>query len=160
MTSLVKIPPMKKEEYDTLLANNHLSKIAFTKDNRTYIAPFLYAFDGKRLYFLPSRYGRKMDFFHANPHVSVEVDEVAPDMSSYRFVTLSGRLEEVTEKTAADRIKQMFSAMLQDGRLSKNALHALGINPAEDAAKIMDTDRLMVWELKNVTNIVALKDTV
>lgn len=63
MTSLVKIPSMQRKEYDKLLLENHLSRIAFTKDNRAYIAPFLYVFDGKRLYFLPTRYGKKMDFF-------------------------------------------------------------------------------------------------
>lgn len=160
MNPLVKIPRMERDEYDHLLRENHLSRIAFTNENRTYIAPFLYAFDGKHLYFLPSRYGKKMEFFKQNPHVSVEVEDVAADMSRYRFVTLTGHLEEVTKPEEMQRVKEMFASMIESGRLSENALSALGIDPAKTAKEILNPNRTPVWELKGVSEITALKDSV
>ena len=36
----------------------------------------MYVFDKKYLYFLTSRYGRKMEYFAANPQVSVEMENI------------------------------------------------------------------------------------
>lgn len=159
MTSIVKIPSMQRKEYDRLLLENHLSRIAFTKDNRAYIAPFLYVFDGKRLYFLPTRYGKKMDFFKTNPHVSVEVEDVAHDMSYYRFVTLSGRLEEVVHPEKKHEVRRMFADLIENRTLSENALNALGIDSHEPVTEILNSNRSMVWALTGVDSITALKDT-
>jgi hypothetical protein len=38
-----------------------------------------------------------MELFTQNPAVSVEIEHVAPDMSAYKFVTLQGKLSEVTD---------------------------------------------------------------
>src|SRR5512136_809803 len=81
----VKIPKMPKAEYDSLIKRQNVSRIAFCADGQAYIAPFMYVFDGKYLYFLSTRYGRKIEYFTKSPDVSVEVEQYAPDMSSYRF---------------------------------------------------------------------------
>ena len=159
MSHLVKIPKMERSEYDQLLFENHVSRIAFTREDRPYSAPFIYVFDGKHLYFLPSRYGKKMELFKHNPHVAVEIEDVAHDMSRYRFITLSGKLEEVTKPEKARQVREMFANLIQSGRLSENALKALGIDSAESISRILDDDRSLVWELRNLTDIVALKDT-
>ena len=159
MTSLVKIPSMPRIEYDKLLHENHLSRISFTKNDRAYIAPFLYVFDGKRLYFLPTRYGKKMDFFTTNPHVSVEVEDVAHDMSYYRFVTLSGRLEEIVNPDEKQSVRRMFADLIGNRDLSENALKALGISSHEPVSEILNSNNSMVWALTNVESITALKDT-
>jgi len=52
---------------------------------QAYIAPFMYVFDGKYLYFLSTKYGRKIEYFKSNPRVSVEIEEYAPDLSSFTF---------------------------------------------------------------------------
>ena len=46
---LLKIPHMEKEEYDTLIRENYVSRIAFKGDAYPYVAPFLYVFDGHYL---------------------------------------------------------------------------------------------------------------
>ncbi|HJK12673.1 MAG TPA: pyridoxamine 5'-phosphate oxidase family protein, partial [Methanocorpusculum sp.] len=78
-----KIPAMQKDEYDALIRRGILARIAFSGTEHPYIAPFMYVFDEHNLYFLSTRYGRKMDLFAKNPAVSVEIEEVAPDMSAY-----------------------------------------------------------------------------
>ncbi|MFZ0925794.1 MAG: pyridoxamine 5'-phosphate oxidase family protein [Halobacteriota archaeon] len=52
---LLKIPHMEKEEYDTLIRENYVSRIAFKGDAYPHVAPFLYIFDGHYLYFLSTR---------------------------------------------------------------------------------------------------------
>jgi nitroimidazol reductase NimA-like FMN-containing flavoprotein (pyridoxamine 5'-phosphate oxidase superfamily) len=43
---IVKMPLMKKSEYDTLINEECICRIAFAGDSHPYIAPFLY--DSKR----------------------------------------------------------------------------------------------------------------
>lgn len=158
MPDAYKIPKMSKAEYDSLIKSSVVSRIAFCSGNRPYIAPFLYIFDNNRLYFLSTRYGKKMKLFQENPYVSVEIENVAPDMEHYKFVTLSGRLEEVVEASGQKKIKEMFAHLIISRRLSRNALAALGYTPTEPPEKIVSEDRTMVWMLKNVSEIVALKE--
>ena len=91
----LKIPRMTKAEYDALVERQYVSRIAFIGKGNPYIAPFMYVFDKKYLYFLSSRYGRKMEYFAANPQVSVEIEEYTPELSSFTFVSLQGMLREV-----------------------------------------------------------------
>jgi nitroimidazol reductase NimA-like FMN-containing flavoprotein (pyridoxamine 5'-phosphate oxidase superfamily) len=56
---IVKIPRMEKREYDHLIAEGYISRIAFIGKEYPYIAPFLYVFDGKFMYFLSTKYGKK-----------------------------------------------------------------------------------------------------
>ncbi len=49
---IFKMPSMKKSEYDTLIEDSYICRIAFKGESHPYIAPFLYVFDGKFMYFL------------------------------------------------------------------------------------------------------------
>lgn len=62
MSAPLKIPKMQKSEYDSLIRENVVSRIAFLGKEYPYIAPFLYVFDEKNLYFLSTRYGKKWSF--------------------------------------------------------------------------------------------------
>ena len=124
-----------------------------------YIAPFMYVFDEHNLYFLSTRYGRKMDLFAKNPSVSVEIEEVTPDMSAYRFVTLQGKLAEVTDAEKMREIRSMFAERIAGKTVSANSLAALGYRPSDDPGKLVEEDRTMVWKLTAVRDIVALKES-
>jgi nitroimidazol reductase NimA-like FMN-containing flavoprotein (pyridoxamine 5'-phosphate oxidase superfamily) len=155
---IVKIPKMRKEEYDDLIRKGCLCRIAFRGDTYPYIAPFLYVFDGRYLYFLPTRYGRKIDYFRSNPSVSVEIDSYSPDLSHYLFVSLQGRLQEVTDPDAGKKIRKDFLEMIREKRLSRNVLAALGHHPGDPFEVISREDRTLVWKLGGVKDIVALKN--
>ena len=149
---------MLKPEYDSLIRNNVVSRIAFSGKEYPYIAPFLYVFDEKNLYFLSTRYGKKMALFSQNPAVSVEIENVAPDMSTYQFVTLLGKLSEVTDDERKRAVKNHFVQLISDKKISENSLSALGHSPTESAEKIISEERTMVWKLVDVKEIVALKN--
>ncbi len=156
--NILKIPRMEKNEYDRLIHDNYICRIAFRGDNFPYIAPFLYNFDGKYLYFLPTRYGRKIDYFHKDPHVSVEIEYYSSDFSSYKFISLQGVLEEINDNSEKQRVRSDFVDLIKKRKLSSNVLAALGYVVSDPLEIIIQEDRNMVWRLTDVKEIVALKN--
>lgn len=154
----IKIPPMQKAEYDALIKRQYVSRIAFSGAGHPYIAPFMYVFDGKYLYFLATKYGRKMDFFRADPKVSVEIEEYAPDLSSFHFVSLQGFLEEVQDPSKKLKVREQFRDMITGKRLSPRVLTAIGHTPQDSPDAIVAEERTSVWKLVGVKDIVALKN--
>jgi nitroimidazol reductase NimA-like FMN-containing flavoprotein (pyridoxamine 5'-phosphate oxidase superfamily) len=158
MTTPVKIPKMPKAEYDSLITRQHVARIAFAAENHPYIAPFLYVFDGKYLYFLSTKYGRKIEYFKRNPKVSVEIEEYAPDLSVFTFVSLQGSLEEVREAAKKEVIRNLFIDLIRKKGISPKVLSALGHSPEEPLDTLAREERSMVWKLVEVEDIVALKN--
>ena len=150
---------MEKEEYDRLIKENYVSRIAFKGDSYPYVAPFLYVFDGHNLFFLSTKYGKKIQYFNENPDVAVEIERISPDLSSYTFVTLLGRIDEVTDIAEGRRVRQQFVNMIKTRGLSSNVVAALGHSPAEPLESIVNENRSLVWKLDKVEEIVALKNT-
>lgn len=154
----VKIPKMKKAEYDALIKRQNVSRIAFCAGKAPYIAPFMYVFDGKYLYFLSTKYGRKIEYFKSNPAVSVEIEEYAPDLSSFTFVSLQGSLEEVVAPAQKKNVRKLFVQMITSKKLSMRVLSAFGHSPVDPPEAIVNEERSMVWKLVGVRDIVALKN--
>ena len=155
---IVKIPSMEKKDYDQLISDSYISRIAFTGRKYPYIAPFLYVFDGQFMYFLSTKYESKIQYFRQNPYVSVEVENYTPDLSKYTFVTLSGRLVEVEDASDKKAIREKFVRLIKDRNLSNNILAALGHSPKEPIESIVREEKSLVWKLVDVKNIVALKN--
>ena len=155
---ILKIPRMEKEEYDRLIKENYVSRIAFKGTSYPYVAPFLYVFDGHNLFFLSTKYGKKIQYFNENPDVAVEIERISPDLSSYTFVTLLGTLVEVTDRAEGRRVRQQFVDMIKTRGLSSNVVTALGHSPAEPLESIVNENRSLVWKLDKVQEIVALKN--
>jgi nitroimidazol reductase NimA-like FMN-containing flavoprotein (pyridoxamine 5'-phosphate oxidase superfamily) len=155
---IVKIPRMEKEEYDQLIANGFIARIAFQGEKYPYIAPFLYVFDGKFLYFLSTKYGRKNDLFRKSPHVSVEVEKFTRDLSCYTFVTMQGYLRQEEDTIQKKIVREEFVRMIKERKLSTNILAALGHRPEEPIEAIASEERSNIWKLTGVVDIVALKN--
>ncbi len=149
---------MEKEEYDRLIKENYVSRIAFKGDSHPYVAPFLYVFDGHNLFFLSTKYGKKIQYFNENSNVAVEIERISPDLSSFTFVTLLGRLDEVTDIAEGRRVRQQFVTMIKTRGLSSNVFAALGHSPTEPLESIVNENRSLVWKLDRVGEIVALKN--
>jgi nitroimidazol reductase NimA-like FMN-containing flavoprotein (pyridoxamine 5'-phosphate oxidase superfamily) len=158
MMDPLKIPKMQKAEYDALIERQYVSRIAFGACDHPYTAPFMYVFDKKYIYFLSTKYGRKMEYFSKNPKVSVEIEEYAPDLSSFTFVSLQGSLEEVQNPEHKKKVRQQFVDMIAKNRLSPRVLTALGHSPDDSPDVIVREERSMVWKLVGVKDIVALKN--
>ena len=153
---IVKIPLMSREEYDEFISENFMSRIAFNGEY-PYIAPFLYVFDGEHIYFLSTRYGRKIELLRNNPCVAVEIENYKPDLSEYRFVTLQGQIVEETEPGEVERVKKMFADLIETRNLSRNILRALGHSPEGPLACLVKMNRSHVWKLVDVVDITGIK---
>lgn len=155
---IVKIPKMEKEEYDRLISEGFICRIAFQGEKYPYLAPFLYVFDGKFLYFLSTKYGRKNDLYKQNPHVSVEVEKYTKDLSCYTFVTMQGYIVQEEDSITKKEVRKMFIDMIRKNNLSQNILAALGHKPSDELESIAAEERSNIWKLTGVTDIVALKN--
>jgi len=155
---IVKIPRMEKEEYDRLIQEGYICRIAFQGEKYPYIAPFFYVFDGRFLYFLSTKYGKKLEYFRKSPYVSVEVERYSSDLSSYTFVTMQGRLEEVEDSIEKKLIREQFVDLIVGRHLSSNILAALGHSPQDPPESIAREERSLVWRLTGVKDLVALKN--
>ena len=87
-----------------------------------------------------------------------EVERFAPDLSSYRFVTLRGRLVEVSDPEEKRAVKERFVDLIRRKSLSRNVLSALGHSPDDPLDSIAREERSLVWKLVDVQKIVGLKD--
>jgi len=154
----VKIPRMEKEEYDALIHSRFMARIAFSGEKYPYIAPFLYVYDGNHLYFLSTKYGKKIEYFRKSPYVSVEIDKYTKDLSCYMFVTLQGYLEEVNDSIEKKLTRERFVNLIREQNLSTNILAALGHSPQDPPESICKEERSLVWRLNGVRNLIALKN--
>ena len=151
-----KVPLMNKEEYDELIKEGYVSRIGF-EGEYPYIAPFIYVFDGKYLYFLSTKYGKKIQRFHTNPKVAVEIEKYEDDLSEYRFVTLQGRIDQVEDYNEKLNVRKRFVDLIRNNPLSRNVLAALGHSPDDELESIVNEERSFVWKLVDVENIIGIK---
>jgi len=151
-----KVPLMNKEEYDELIKEGYVSRIGF-EGEYPYIAPFIYVFDGKYLYFLSTKYGKKIQRFHTNPKVAVEIEKYEDDLSEYRFVTLQGRIDQVEDYNEKLNVRKRFVDLIRNKSLSRNVLAALGHSPDDELESIVNEERSFVWKLVDVENIIGIK---
>jgi len=136
----------------------YVSRIAF-KGDYPYIAPFLYVFDGKFIYFLSTKYGKKVELLQQDPQVAVEIENYEDDMSSYCFVTLQGKINEVDDEGVKLTVRKMFVDMIQEKDLSPQVLAALGHSPEDPLESLIKNEHSSVWKLVDVQEIVALKNS-
>lgn len=152
-----KIPLMTRREYDELIDECYVSRIAF-KGEYPYIAPFIYVFDGDFIYFLSTRYGKKIELFRKNPQVAVEIEKYSEDLSDYRFVTLQGSIVEVDDETQKRRVKKEFIELIRHKNLSNHIMTALGHSSDDPLEYLVEEDRSFVWKLTDVKNITGIKN--
>ena len=155
---IVKMPILEKAEYIQLIQEEYVARIAFKGEKYPYIAPFLYFFNGNHMYFLSSRYGKKIEYFMQNPSVSVEVEKYSRDLSDYAFVTLSGRLEEVKDPDDKKDIRDSFVQMIKDRDLSENIMIALGHSSQDPTEALVREEKNIIWKLTDVRKITGLKN--
>ncbi len=87
---------LSADEIDRLLARQRMGRLACTADDRPYLVPINYAYDGDFLYGYGAP-GRKIEVMRRQPRVCFEVDEVDGE-SEWRSVVVDGLFEELTDE--------------------------------------------------------------
>jgi len=154
--SVVKLPWMSVEEVDALIGTQIMCRIAFKGDEYPYMAPFRYVRMGGTFYFHFTDYGRKMRLLKQDGRCCVQIERYVPDLSSYSFVSLRGRLEEVTDP---DERRKAVSLFRETGKtLSTRFLAAHGLDP-EDGWDAFTADKdPVILKLVDVVEKVGLKN--
>ena len=111
------------------------------------------------MYFLSTKYGKKVQYFRQNPSVAVEIERFAPDLSNFSFVAIPGRIEEVVDTEIKRIVRQKFVDLIKKKSLSANVLSALGHTPDEPIEALLAEEKNSVWKLTgvNVRDILGLK---
>jgi uncharacterized protein len=152
----VKMPRMEKNEIEELVKNQFLCRIAFQGEEQPYIAPFQYVVVDGDLYFHFTDYGKKMSFFKQKTPVCVEIESYTPDLSEYKFVVLTGKLNLV--ESSEDR-KKVIKKMAKIGKekLSPNFLVAHGFPKGAQWDNLSEDKPLIIIKLDEVSETVGLK---
>jgi hypothetical protein len=82
---------LERTECETLLASQHVGRLAYSFRDRVDIEPVHYVFYGGHIYGR-TQYGAKVDVLAHHPWVAFEVDRVE-SMFRWRSVVVHGRLE-------------------------------------------------------------------
>ena len=86
---------MSPAEMHALLQRESFGHLGCARDNRPYVVPMHYAYDGKELYFFTTQ-GMKTHYIDANPQVCLQVEEVS-DRIRWKSIMVIGRAEQLTK---------------------------------------------------------------
>lgn len=154
--SIYKLPWMSEAEVKALISNQMICRIAFRGDEYPYLAPFRYVTLGGTLYFHFTDYGKKMRLLKQDDRCCAQIERYSPDLSRYSFVTLRGRLEEVTDP---DERKRAIGLFREAGRtLSVKFLAAHGLDPENGWGAFTEDKDLVIVKLVDVVERVGLKN--
>ena len=84
------------DEIERLLQRHHVGRLACTANDRPYVVPINYAYDGGYVYAC-SALGRKIEMMREQPLVCFQVDEV-DGPADWRSVVAEGVYEELTDE--------------------------------------------------------------
>jgi nitroimidazol reductase NimA-like FMN-containing flavoprotein (pyridoxamine 5'-phosphate oxidase superfamily) len=88
---------------------------------------------------------------------SSDLEQTVPDFSHCRFVTLYGRLQEIQAYEEKKTIRRAFVSLIQEKKLSKNIIAALGHAPEENLDALEAEGRSLVWKLIEIDRISGLQ---
>lgn len=94
---------LSSRQIENVLCSLIIGRIGCHADNKTYIVPVTYAYDGKYIYG-HTKEGMKIDMMRKNPMVCFEVDDLE-NMSNWRSVIAWGKFQEL--KTSEERKEGM-----------------------------------------------------
>lgn len=144
---VLKLPKMKTQEIQKLVEDGLLCRIAFKGAKYPYIAPFQYVYLNGALYFHFTDYGRKIKLLKNDNRVCVEIENLQPDLSEYRFVSFRGNLKVVAN---SEERTTVIRKMREDGarKLSQNFLAAHGLNVTEGWSSFTPDKPLVIVKLE------------
>src|SRR5436190_24289316 len=98
---MLKVEDMSPAEMHALLQRKSFGHLGCARDNRPYVVPMQYAYDGKDLYFFTTQ-GMKTQYIDANPQVCLQIEEIE-DAAHWKSVMVIGRATEMTNKEETQR---------------------------------------------------------
>ncbi|HXT61904.1 MAG TPA: pyridoxamine 5'-phosphate oxidase family protein [Pyrinomonadaceae bacterium] len=98
---MLKVEDMSAAETHELLRRQSFGHLGCARDNRPYVVPMNYAYDGNELYFFTTE-GMKTRFIDANSQVCLQVEEVS-DSTHWRSVMVTGQAQQITNDAELEK---------------------------------------------------------
>lgn len=151
----IKLPKMTEEEIHSVLNNENICRIAFIEDIYPYICPFQYVYLKNHLYFHFTDYGKKMRILNKNKNVCVSIEKFEPDLSSYFFISIQGKLIKIEDQAI---LKVVIEEIVNraKGQFSRNFLLAHGFKQEDDWKSLIE-DSLLIFKLEESGSRIGLK---
>ncbi|MBB3660091.1 hypothetical protein FHX15_005360 [Rhizobium sp. BK650] len=89
------IREMTERESREVVAHQNVGHLACVRDNRPYVVPVHYAFDGEKLYVF-SLAGQKVDWMRSNPNACLLVEETG-EHHRWKSVLVQGTYDELPD---------------------------------------------------------------
>ncbi|HEY8445519.1 MAG TPA: pyridoxamine 5'-phosphate oxidase family protein [Thermomicrobiales bacterium] len=130
------------EEIEAVLQRNQIGRLAVSTNDRPYVVPINYGYDGKYIYGF-SGPGRKIDVMREQPLVSFLVDEIdAP--TSWRCVVVEAIYEELTDdverQRAAHTISLNGTGLVSRGLEASSPLIFFRLRPLDKSGRFERSD--------------------
>jgi uncharacterized protein len=120
---MMEILEMRGSEIDDLLRNAGYGHLACCRDDRPYVVPIYYIYDGVHVYMYTTA-GLKTDIIKHNPKVCLQVEDVRVD--GWRSVLLTGEAIQIVDTEERERVVDLIRAS------NPSLLPALAIKWAND----------------------------
>lgn len=104
---MLKVEDMSPAEMHALLQRESFGHLGCARDDRPYVVPMHYAYDGKELFFFTTQ-GMKTHYIDANPQVCLQVEEIQ-DPTHWRSVMVVGRASEITNSDEMQRAMKLIT---------------------------------------------------
>jgi nitroimidazol reductase NimA-like FMN-containing flavoprotein (pyridoxamine 5'-phosphate oxidase superfamily) len=114
---------LNSDQIDHVLQMQVYGRLACHANNRLYIVPISYGYDGKYVY-AHSREGLKIEMLRKNPEICFQAD-IVDNLSSWRSVILWGIYEEL----AAGQLQEKAKKMLEDRFALLNTSESIYVPP-------------------------------
>jgi nitroimidazol reductase NimA-like FMN-containing flavoprotein (pyridoxamine 5'-phosphate oxidase superfamily) len=95
------------DEIEDVLFARRVGHLACVVDDKPYIVPITYAYDGQAIYSHTTP-GRKVDALRARPEVAFEIEDLS-DPRRWRSVILEGAYEELADAGARKQAEQLLA---------------------------------------------------
>lgn len=126
---------LTEQQINNLLVSQVVGRIACTNENKPYIVPVTYVFDGHYIYG-QSEEGLKLGMLRKNPQVCFEVDSML-DMGNWQSVVVNGTFEELHGNKAAKARDVLFSGIMH--LMTSATVHK---HEHETSAELDDSNRI------------------
>jgi uncharacterized protein len=104
---MLKVEDMPQAETHALLRRIGFGHLGCVRENRPYVVPMHYAYDGECLYLFTTE-GMKTSFIESNNEVCMQVEEIE-SASHWQSVMVTGRAERITKQEDKEHAMQLIT---------------------------------------------------
>jgi len=104
---MLRVEDMAPAEMHALLQRESFGHLGCARDDRPYVVPMNYAYDGKDLFFFTTQ-GMKTEFIDANPQVCLQVEEIT-DSTHWRSVMVIGKAAQITRNEEMQQAMKLIT---------------------------------------------------